>query len=225
MLLLLAEYLTRFDSAFGVFQYLTLRGILAAGTALAISLAIGPFMIRRLQLHQVGQSVRSDGPQSHLSKAGTPTMGGALLLLAICFSTLMWGDLRNPYLWLALLVTFAFGTVGWVDDYRKVVEGDSRGLPARWKYLWQSLCTSPSKRAAGRASSRSEALPHRAGPQSTTSSTPALRHADSPAPSAPRAAPLRTPTLAPLRLKRRPPPQKDHAGTLSRSAAAARRSG
>ena len=139
MLLLLAEYLIRFDSAFGVFQYLTLRGILAAGTALAISLAVGPMMIRRLQLYQVGQSVRRDGPESHLSKAGTPTMGGALLLFAICASTLLWGDLRNPYLWLTLLVTLAFGVVGWVDDYRKVVERDSRGLPARWKYLWQSL--------------------------------------------------------------------------------------
>ena len=116
MLLFLAEYLTRFASGFTVFQYLTLRGILAAGTALAISLLVGPTMIRRLNFYQVGQSVRNDGPLSHLSKSGTPTMGGALLLVAI-----------------------VFGAVGWVDDYRKVVERDSRGLPARWKYFWQSV--------------------------------------------------------------------------------------
>ena len=121
MLLLLAEYLTQFESVFRVFQYLTLRGILAAGTALAISLLVGPVMIRRLTFYQMGQSIRSDGPQSHLSKAGTPTMGGALLLVGITTSCLLWGDLRNPYLWLALLVTVAFGAVGWVDDYRKVV--------------------------------------------------------------------------------------------------------
>lgn len=139
MLLLLAEYLTQFESAFRVFQYLTLRGILAAGTALAFSLLVGPVMIRRLTFYQMGQSIRSDGPQSHLSKAGTPTMGGALLLVGITTSCLLWGDLRNPYLWLALLVTVAFGAVGWVDDYRKVVERNSRGLPARWKYFWQSL--------------------------------------------------------------------------------------
>ena len=139
MLLWLAEYLTQFYSGFSVFQYLTLRGILAAGTALSISLLVGPSMIRRLQYLQVGQSVRADGPQSHLSKAGTPTMGGALMLVGIAFSTLLWGDLSNPYLWLALLVTAGFGAVGWVDDYRKVTAGNSQGLSARWKYLWQSL--------------------------------------------------------------------------------------
>ena len=139
MLLLLAEFLTQYQSAFRVFQYLTLRGILAAGTALTISLMVGPVMIRRLKFYQMGQSVRDDGPQSHLSKAGTPTMGGALLLVAIAASCLLWGDLRNPYLWLALLVTGAFGAVGWVDDYRKVVAKNSIGLPARWKYLWQSV--------------------------------------------------------------------------------------
>ncbi|HEY6131131.1 MAG TPA: phospho-N-acetylmuramoyl-pentapeptide-transferase, partial [Halioglobus sp.] len=139
MLMLLAEYLTQFHGAFRVFQYLTLRGILAAGTALAISLLVGPVMIRRLSFYQMGQAVRDDGPKSHLSKAGTPTMGGALLLVGILASCLLWGDLRNPYLWLALLVTMAFGGVGWVDDYRKVVERNSRGLPARWKYLWQSV--------------------------------------------------------------------------------------
>lgn len=139
MLLLLAEFLTPYESVFRVFQYLTLRGILAAGTALIISLLVGPTMIHRLNFYQMGQSVRNDGPQSHLSKAGTPTMGGALLLVVIAASCLLWGDLRNPYLWLALLVTAAFGAVGWVDDYRKVVEKNSRGLPARWKYFWQSL--------------------------------------------------------------------------------------
>lgn len=139
MLMLLAEYLTQFESSFRVFQYLTLRGILAAGTALAISLLVGPFMIRRLNFHQVGQSIRDDGPQSHLSKSGTPTMGGALLLVAIAAATLLWGDLNNPYLWIALLVTAGFGAVGWVDDYRKVVEKNSVGLPARWKIFWQSL--------------------------------------------------------------------------------------
>jgi phospho-N-acetylmuramoyl-pentapeptide-transferase len=139
MLLFLAEFLTQYQSAFRVFQYLTLRGILAAGTALAISLLVGPIMIRHLKFYQMGQSIRDDGPQSHLSKAGTPTMGGALMLVGIAASCLLWGDLRNPYLWLALLVTAVFGTVGWVDDYRKVVERNSRGLPARWKYFWQSL--------------------------------------------------------------------------------------
>lgn len=139
MLLLLAEYLAQFESGFRVFQYLTLRGILAAGTALFISLLVGPVMIRRLSFHQVGQAVRSDGPQSHLQKSGTPTMGGALILVAIAISTLLCGDLKNPYVWVALLVTAAFGAVGWVDDYRKVVERNPRGLPARWKYFWQSV--------------------------------------------------------------------------------------
>ncbi len=139
MLLFLAQYLTKFESGFQVFQYLTLRGILAAGTALAISMLVGPFMIRRLNYHQVGQSVRSDGPETHLSKAGTPTMGGALILVAIAVSTILWADLLNPYTWIVLLVTAIFGAVGWVDDYRKVVEKDARGLPAGWKYLWQSV--------------------------------------------------------------------------------------
>ena len=135
MLMLLAEYLAQYESAFSVFQYLTLRGILAAGTALAISLLVGPTMIRRLNFHQVGQAVREDGPKSHLSKSGTPTMGGSLMLVGITFSCVLWGDPRNPFLWLALAVMLAFGAVGWVDDYRKVAQRDSRGLPARWKYL------------------------------------------------------------------------------------------
>lgn len=138
MLMLLADYLSRYQSFFGVFQYLTLRGILAAATALLISLLVGPVMIRRLNHYQVGQTIRSDGPQTHLGKSGTPTMGGALILVAIAVSTLLWADLSNLYVWVALLVTGLFGAVGWVDDYRKVVARDSRGLPARWKYFWQS---------------------------------------------------------------------------------------
>ena len=139
MLLWLATLLSDYESAFSVFQYLTLRGILAAGTALAISLLVGPVMIRRLNYYQVGQTVRSDGPQTHLGKSGTPTMGGALILVGIAISTLLWADLSNAFVWVALLVTAAFGAIGWVDDYRKVVQRDSRGLPARWKYLWQSV--------------------------------------------------------------------------------------
>ncbi len=139
MLTWLMGQLVEFDAGFSVFQYITLRGILSAGTALAISLLVGPWVIHRLDALQIGQSVRSDGPQSHLSKSGTPTMGGALILVAIAAATLLWGDLSNRYVWVALLTTLAFGAIGWVDDYRKVVEKDSRGLPARWKYFWQSV--------------------------------------------------------------------------------------
>ncbi len=139
MLLLLADFLSQFYSGFAVFQYLTLRGILGILTALVISLMAGPVLIRRLRERQIGQSVRDDGPQSHLSKSGTPTMGGALIILAIGISTLLWADLSNRFIWIVLAVTLIFGAVGWVDDYRKVVEKSSRGLPARWKYLWQSV--------------------------------------------------------------------------------------
>lgn len=139
MLTWLAEQLTALDAGFSVFQYITLRGILSATTALAISMLVGPAMIRRLDRLQIGQSVRTDGPQSHLSKSGTPTMGGALILVAIVVASLLWGDLHSRYLWVALITTVAFGAVGWVDDYRKVVEKNSRGLPARWKYFWQSV--------------------------------------------------------------------------------------
>ncbi len=139
MLIFLAELLSQFEPGFAVFQYLTLRGILGVLTALMISVLVGPVMIRRLRHYQIGQSVRDDGPKSHLSKAGTPTMGGALILIAIGISTLLWGDLSNRYVWITLIVTLIFGAVGWVDDYRKVVEKNSRGLPARWKYLWQSV--------------------------------------------------------------------------------------
>jgi len=139
MLVLLAEYLAQVHSGFAVFQYITVRGIMGILTALIVALLVGPAMIRRLQHHQIGQVVRSDGPESHLSKAGTPTMGGALILVGIAFSTLLWADLRNTYVWVVMLVTLLFGAVGWVDDYRKVFRKDPRGLPARWKYLWQSV--------------------------------------------------------------------------------------
>lgn len=139
MLILLAEYLQQFDSGFGVVQYLTLRGIFSVMTALGISLLVGPWVIRKLNYHQVGQSIRDDGPQTHLVKAGTPTMGGALILISICFSTLLWSDLSNRYVLAVLAVTVMFGAVGWVDDYRKVIEKNSKGLAARWKYFWQSV--------------------------------------------------------------------------------------
>ncbi|UAW99004.1 phospho-N-acetylmuramoyl-pentapeptide-transferase [Halopseudomonas nanhaiensis] len=139
MLLLLAQYLQQFHTGFSVFQYLSLRGILGVLTALGIALFLGPQMIRALVFRQIGQSVRNDGPQSHLSKAGTPTMGGALILIAIAVSTLLWADLTNLYVWVVLGVTLSFGAIGWVDDYRKVIEKNSRGLPSRWKYFWQSV--------------------------------------------------------------------------------------
>jgi phospho-N-acetylmuramoyl-pentapeptide-transferase len=118
---------------------MSLRANLGVLTALAITLLIGNKVIRLLQRLQIGQSVRSDGPQTHLAKAGTPTMGGALIIFSITVSTLLWGDLRNQYVWVVLLVMLAFGVVGWVDDYRKVVEKNPRGLPGRWKYFWQSI--------------------------------------------------------------------------------------
>lgn len=139
MLLWLAEYLQQYASAFNVFQYLTFRGILGVLTALVIAFIVGPKMIRKLSYYQIGQSVRDDGPQSHLSKAGTPTMGGALILVAIFISTLLWADLSNRYVWVVMVVTVIFGAVGWVDDYRKVVQRNSKGLPAKWKYFWQSV--------------------------------------------------------------------------------------
>lgn len=139
MLLILSDYLSEYFTAVAVFKYLTLRGILGVLTALSISLFIGPKLISYLKAKQIGQSVRNDGPQSHLSKAGTPTMGGALIILSIAISTLLWADLSNRYVWIVLIVTLIFGAVGWVDDWRKVVEKNSRGLPARWKYLWQSV--------------------------------------------------------------------------------------
>lgn len=139
MLTWLLTNMVAVDGGFAVFQYITLRGILAAATALLVSLLVGPWMIRHLNVLQIGQAVRDDGPATHLVKSGTPTMGGNLILVAIAVATLLWGDLGSRYVWVALLTTLAFGAVGWVDDYRKVVEKNPRGLPARWKYFWQSL--------------------------------------------------------------------------------------
>src|SRR3989338_4811191 len=139
MLLLLAEYLQQFYKGFAVFQYLTLRGILGVLTALTLSLWLGPWMIRTLQMRQIGQSVRNDGPQSHLSKSGTPTMGGALILASIAISTLLWADLANRYVWVVLGVTLLFGAMGGCEEYQKVMKKTSRALPSRWKYFWQSV--------------------------------------------------------------------------------------
>jgi len=139
MLRYLAAWLAETHSVFNVFSYLTLRSILAALTALLISFLVGPPMIRNLAERQVGQRVRTDGPQSHLSKAGTPTMGGALILVAITAATLLWGDLGNRFVWITLGVTVAFGLIGFWDDYLKLVVGNSRGLIARYKYFWQSV--------------------------------------------------------------------------------------
>jgi phospho-N-acetylmuramoyl-pentapeptide-transferase len=139
MLLELARWLSQDIRAFNVFNYITLRAMLAALTALLISFIAGPSVIRWLTAKKIGQAVRDDGPQTHLIKAGTPTMGGALILIAIGVTTLLWGDLKNRYVWVVLLVTLGFGAVGWVDDWRKVVHRDPKGLASRWKYLWTSL--------------------------------------------------------------------------------------
>src|ERR1044071_8889448 len=121
MLLALTQWLAQDVRAFNVFQYITLRAVLATLTALAISRLAGPLVIRKLTAYKIGQAVRDDGPQSHLTKAGTPTMGGALILVSIVVTTLLWGDLTNRFLWVVLMVTIGFGLIGWVDDYRKVV--------------------------------------------------------------------------------------------------------
>lgn len=138
MLIWVAQYLQQFDSFFGVFRYLTLRTMLSILTALFLSLLFGPYLIRMLGRFQIGQHVRDDGPQSHLSKAGTPTMGGMLIVLVIAITTLLWGELSNPYLWVALLTTCAFAVVGWYDDFLKISRRNSKGLSARAKYLAQS---------------------------------------------------------------------------------------
>ena len=139
MLVILADFLEQYYSGFQVFGYLTLRAILGVLTALAISLWLGTPMIRKLNYLQVGQTVRDDGPVTHLAKSGTPTMGGTLILIAIFISTLLWSDLTNRYVWVVLLVTFSFGLLGFIDDYRKVVFKNAKGLAARWKYLGQSV--------------------------------------------------------------------------------------
>ena len=139
MLLDLAEYLMQYHSGFNVFQYLTLRSILSVLTALVISFVVGPMLIRKLSVYRIGQNVRADGPQSHLSKAGTPTMGGAMILVAVATSTLLWADLSNRYIWVVLIVTMVFGAIGWIDDYRKLILKNSKGLSARAKFFWQSV--------------------------------------------------------------------------------------
>jgi phospho-N-acetylmuramoyl-pentapeptide-transferase len=139
MLLALTQWLAQDVRAFNVFQYITLRAVLATLTALAISLVAGPLVIRKLTTYKIGQAVRDDGPQSHLTKAGTPTMGGALVLLSILITTLLWGDLSNRFVWVVLVVTFGFGAIGWVDDYRKVVKNNPKGLSPKAKFFWQSL--------------------------------------------------------------------------------------
>ncbi|HRH90360.1 MAG TPA: phospho-N-acetylmuramoyl-pentapeptide-transferase [Agitococcus sp.] len=139
MLLWLADYLAQYYKAFHVFNYLTLRAMLSILTSLAIAIWFGPKMIDYLRKLKFGQAVRTDGPQTHLVKSGTPTMGGALILVSIGVSTLLWSNLNNPYIWIVLGVMVVFGAVGWVDDYRKVVEKNPRGLPAKWKYFWQSV--------------------------------------------------------------------------------------
>ena len=139
MLLWLSDYIGTFFSGFNVFHYITIRAILSTITALLISLILGPIMIRALRDNQIGQSVRDDGPQSHLSKSGTPTMGGVLILVAIAISTLLWADLSNRFVWIVLLVTLSFGIIGWIDDYSKVAAGDSKGLSPKQKYFLQSV--------------------------------------------------------------------------------------
>ncbi len=139
MLLALTQWLAQDVRAFNVFQYITLRAVLATLTALAISLLAGPLVIRKLTAYKIGQAVRDDGPQSHLTKAGTPTMGGALVLLSILITTLLWGDLTNRFVWVVLVVTFGFGAIGWIDDYRKVVKSNPKGLSPKAKFFWQSL--------------------------------------------------------------------------------------
>jgi phospho-N-acetylmuramoyl-pentapeptide-transferase len=139
MLLALAQWLAHDIRGFNVFNYITLRAVMATLTALTISFVVGPTLIRKLTYYKVGQSVRDDGPQTHLIKAGTPTMGGALILVAIAISTLLWADLHNKYVWVVLFTTMGFGIIGWVDDWRKVVHRNPKGLSAKEKYFWQSL--------------------------------------------------------------------------------------
>ncbi|HEX9474151.1 MAG TPA: phospho-N-acetylmuramoyl-pentapeptide-transferase [Steroidobacteraceae bacterium] len=139
MLYWAAKHLATHVSLFNVFSYLTLRSILATMSSLAIALLVGPYMIARLSRYQIGQVVRTDGPQSHLPKAGTPTMGGLLLIVAVAVTTVLWADLANRFIWIVLGVTLSFGLIGFYDDYLKLVVGNSRGLVARWKYFWQSV--------------------------------------------------------------------------------------
>ena len=138
MLVLLSEYLVKYFTFFNVISYLTVRAILGLLTSLAISLIMGQKVIDWLQKLQIGQVIRNDGPESHLSKKGTPTMGGILILASITLSVFLWADLRNPYVWVTLFVLIGYGVVGFADDYLKVIRKNSAGLIARWKYFWQS---------------------------------------------------------------------------------------
>ena len=139
MLLILAQWLSQDVRAFNVLNYITLRTVFAAMTALIISFMAGPRVIRWLAAKKIGQAVRQNGPQTHLVKSGTPTMGGALIIIAIGITTLLWGDLSNRYVWVVLIVTLGFGAIGWYDDWKKVVNRDPKGLASRWKYFWQSV--------------------------------------------------------------------------------------
>ncbi len=139
MLLELTRWLSQYWSAFGVFEYITLRAVMACGTALVIGLAAGPAVIRRLAALKIAQAVRTNGPETHLIKSGTPTMGGVLILISIGTATLLWADWTNRFVWVILLVTFGFGWVGWADDYRKVVYRDPEGMPAKEKFFWQAV--------------------------------------------------------------------------------------
>jgi len=138
VLLYLTQYLAQFESGFNVFNYLTMRAIMGALTALVLSFIIGPRMIKRLQVNQLGQPVRDDGPETHLLKAGTPTMGGTLILAAISISTVLWANLENVYVWIVLFVTLSFGVIGYVDDYKKLILQDPAGISAKQKLFWQS---------------------------------------------------------------------------------------
>jgi phospho-N-acetylmuramoyl-pentapeptide-transferase len=140
MLLFLTQWLSEEVRAFNVFNYITLRAVLATLTALVISFIVGPTMIRKLTTYKIGQSVRDDGPETHLAKAGTPTMGGALVLVSVAVTTLLWADLTNRFVWVVLAVTIGFGAIGWIDDYRKVVHRNPKGLSPRVKFFWQSVC-------------------------------------------------------------------------------------
>jgi phospho-N-acetylmuramoyl-pentapeptide-transferase len=139
MLLILAQWLQDDFRFFRVFNYITFRAVLATVTALLIGLAAGPWVIRKLTALKMGQAVRNDGPQTHLVKSGTPTMGGVLILIGIFISCMLWADLSNRFIWIVMIVTFGFGLIGWVDDYRKVTHKDPKGMPSREKFMWQTL--------------------------------------------------------------------------------------
>ena len=136
---LFAWLAANYDSGFRVFEYITMRAVMACATALVIGLIAGPWVIRKLAQLKIGQAVRQYGPQTHLTKTGTPTMGGVLVLISIGISTLLWADLSNRFVWVVLIVTMGFGLIGWIDDYRKVVYRDPEGMPARQKFFWQAI--------------------------------------------------------------------------------------